>query len=274
VTQTLDNHTLSYWEPVETLRHELDIDFDRQAVADSSECAAPDFASLGEMTAGIAHDFRNVLAVIDSSLRLALNSKQLEQASTYIAAAREGVVRGTQLAAQLVAFAKQRKLEPEAGDANELLRNLEPFLRYGAGPEIRTALELAPEIPKCLVDPSQFNAAILNLVINARDAMPHGGQITITTELWTPGMAMCDSPDSRTYVRVRVKDQGQGMSDDVVRQIFHPFFTTKGENGTGLGLPQVCAFMRLVGGHVTVDSERGLGTSFSLFFPALERGAA
>ena len=129
------------------------------------------------MTGGIVHDFRNILAVINSGLRLAeKNSGDPRAASTFIAGAREGVARGLTLTSQLLTFAKQREFQVRAADANELLRALELFLKYGAGSEVRILLELSPSIPNCLIDPSQFNAAILNLVINARDAMPKGGE--------------------------------------------------------------------------------------------------
>jgi signal transduction histidine kinase len=147
---------------------------------------------------------------------------------------------------------------------------LEVFLKYGAGPSARIVLDLSPRIPECLVDPSQFAAAILNLVINARDAMPHGGVIQIGTARYEPAEPIRGSGGPNVYVRVRVQDNGLGMSGPVVEKIFEPFFTTKGEKGTGLGVPQVCAFMRNVGGRVSVASELGRGTTFDLLFPAIE----
>lgn len=225
---------------------------------------------LGEMTRGIAHDFRNILTVIDSGLRLAENkSNDPKAASTFIAGAREGVTRGLTLTSQLLTFAKQREFQARAVEANELLKSLELFLRYGAGSEVRVVLDLSPNIPYCLIDPSQFNAAILNLVINARDAMPKGGEVHISTAPW---VVQSDASDAKVgnYVRVRVRDNGLGMSDEVLKKIFRPFFTTKGEQGTGLGVPQVCAFMRRIGGHVRVASGLGRGTTFDLFFPAVE----
>jgi signal transduction histidine kinase len=144
------------------------------------------------------------------------------------------------------------------------------FLKAGAGPEIRVVLHLATDIPNCLIDRSQFNAAILNLVVNARDALPKGGTIEISTERWTVATVTADAPPPGLYVRVQVKDDGQGMPPEVTRRVFDPFFTTKGERGTGLGVPQVSAFMRLINGHVSIASERGVGTTVSLFFPSAE----
>jgi signal transduction histidine kinase len=141
--------------------------------------------ALGEMTGGIAHDFRNLLAAIESGLRLAEKSLgQPEKLRVYIAAAREGIDRGVKLTSQLLAFAKRQEVEARARDVNKLLRNLELLLKYSAGPETRIVLELASDIPTCLIDPSRFDAAVLNLVVNARDAMPHGGEVRISTERW------------------------------------------------------------------------------------------
>jgi signal transduction histidine kinase len=241
--------------------------FDRVPAA-LRDGAAQRLASLGEMTGGIVHDVRNILAVIESGLRLAeRHSAEPEKASVFIAGVHDGIDRALRLTSQLLSFARQRKLEAREEDANELLKQLELFLRYGAGPGIHIAFDLAPGIPNCLLDPSQFNAAILNLVVNARDAMPHGGELQICTERWEVSATTQDSPMPGVFVRVRVKDCGQRMSPETLMRIFDPFFTTKGERGTGLGLPQVCAFMRLIGGHVSVASELGKGTTVDLLFP-------
>ena len=226
--------------------------------------AASRLTALGEMTVGIVHDFNNVLAVVEAGLRLAARAEQLEQIRDLLSATRVGLDRGTSLMPQLMAFAKEERLEPCAGDANKLLSSLGPLLKCGAGPRVRVALNLAADLPHCLLDPSQFNAAVLNLILNSRDAMPNGGEIRITTAMF-PG----DGPrGARTYVRVRVQDEGLRMSDEVIQHIFDPFFTTKGKKGNGLGLPQVYAFMRSIGGDVSVRSALGRGTTFDLLFHA------
>jgi signal transduction histidine kinase len=225
---------------------------------------------LGEMTGGIAHDFRNILSIIDSSLRLiAKNPHDPEKLDAFIAGAQDGLQKGLRLTSRLLSFAKQRELEPQPVDANVLLKSLELFLKYGVGYGIRIGFELTSDIPKCLIDPPQFNAAILNLVINARDAMPHGGEIRISTAHRKVYEASLDLPFPAGYVQVRVIDNGLGMSAEVIRNLFQPFFTTKGENGTGLGLPQVHALMHQAGGRVAVSSELGHGTTVDLLFPAL-----
>ena len=234
-------------------------------------CVTQGLAILGEMTGGIAHDFRNILAIIESSLRFAeKHSGEPERVNSSIAAARDGIDRGLQLTSQLLAFAKRRVLPTHAGNANEYLKALELFLEFSAGPAIRVVLELAPDIPICLLDSPQFNAAIINLVVNARDAMPNGGEIQISTVRWEVRTATHSSPAPGTYVRVRVKDSGHGMFPETLKRIFDPLFTTKGEQGTGLGLSQVCAFMRLVGGHISVASVWGDGTTFDLWFPSIQ----
>jgi signal transduction histidine kinase len=238
-----------------------------RSAAEFSARAVQRLSVLGEMTGGIAHDFRNILAVIDSGLRLAeKSSDDPRAAAAFIAGAREGVARGLTLTSRLLLFAKQGECQARAADANELLEALELFLQYGAGSAVRVLLELSPDVPQCLIDPSQFNAAILNLVINARDAMPKGGEVRIGTSLWV-GQGDASEAAPGRYIRVRIRDNGMGMPDEVLQRIFQPFFTTKGDQGTGLGVPQVCAFMRHIGGHVRVTSSVGRGTTFDLFFP-------
>jgi len=226
-------------------------------------------ATLGTMTAGVAHDFRNLLAVIESGLRLAeKSSDHPDKMRTYIASARAGIERGAELTSQLLSFAKHRGFELHAVDVNDLLRRFEPFLSCGAGSGTRIVLELTSGLPKCLVDPSQFDAAMLNLVINSRDAMPDGGEVRISTNPMY--VKHSNSSPLALYVRVRVRDSGHGMSTEVARRVFDPFFTTKGDEGTGVGLPHVYRFVQLTGGHVSVESERGIGTTFDLFFPSVD----
>ena len=242
-----------------------------QHAAEQISNAAQRLRALGEMTEGIIHDFRNILSIIESSLTLAeRQSGDPEKLRAHIDKAQVGVRRGAKLTAQLLTFAKERDLGARWGNLNECLQDLELFLKAGAGPEIRVVLYLATDIPNCLIDRAQFNVAVLNLVVNARDALPKGGTIEISTERWTVTTVTLDAPLPGLYVRVQVKDDGQGMHPEVTRRVFDPFFTTKGERGTGLGLPQVSAFMRRLGGHVSIASERGAGTTVSLFFPSAE----
>lgn len=242
-----------------------------QRPTEQSVCAVRRLGVLGEMTGGIVHDFRNILAIIGSSLTLAeRHSGDAEKLRAFIDKAQEGVRRGAKLTAQLLTLAKEHDGDTCVVNLNECLKGFDSIVVSGAGPEIRITLKLSSRIPKCLINRSQFNAAILNLVVNARDALPTGGTIEISTERWIVSTVAANGPLPGAYVRVQVTDNGQGMPPEVIPRAFDPFFTTKGDKGTGLGLPQVSAFMRLVNGHVSIASERKVGTTVSLFFPSAE----
>jgi signal transduction histidine kinase len=222
------------------------------------------------MTAGLAHDFRTILAIIQSGINVAKragpDSPNWELA---VSAVDEAIRRGMRLTNELLVFARGGTPDVHTESLNDLLTGSTTFMRYGAGPSIRVTLDLASSLPECRIDPAQFNAAILNLVVNARDAMPKGGEIRISTD-------ECDDPgggaeaDAERWVRVRVSDQGSGMPPEVVEHLFDPYFTTKGDAGTGLGVPQVLAFMRASNGTIGVSTVPGAGTCFDLRFPAAD----
>lgn len=225
-----------------------------------SALATQRISALGEMTKGIAHDFRNVLCIVASGLRVAeRNVDDPARLQAALELTREGVERGIRMTSRILAFTAQPDLASEQEEVNTLLRKLEIFLKYGAGSCVRVSLSLEPGLPSCPVEPAPFNAAIINLVVNARDAMPEGGDIAISTA-HIPG-------EVSGHVRVRVQDTGAGMSPEVMNRIFDPFFTTKGENGTGLGVPQVQTMLRRIGGYLRIDSKLGSGSTFDLFFP-------
>jgi signal transduction histidine kinase len=227
---------------------------------------------LGQMTGGIAHDFNNLLAV--ASGRLALAEKQIEDSSRlrmHVKELRETLDRGSRLTARLLAFARRQSLAVTVEDANELLRALEPMLRQAAGSGVSLTLNLTPDLPPCLVDRSQFDAALLNLVINARDAMPEGGLIEIVTISWTEPVASPTLKPGR-YVRVQVRDTGSGMTPANLGRAFEPLFSTKGNKGTGLGLSQVYGFTRHIGGDARISSLLGAGTTVELLFPCASDG--
>jgi signal transduction histidine kinase len=241
------------------------------SAADLRSSAAQRLASLGEMTSGVVHDLVNVLSVIDVGLQLAeLNAGVPDTVERCIAKARHGVDHGLRLVATLIAFAKQEQVEPRIEDANDLLKDFEVCLRHGAGPRLRLAMDLGVDVPKCMIDATQFQAAILNLVVNARDAAPKGGEVVISTARHVPRPALTGLHGTGTFLRVSVTDNGDGIDEKLAPKIFDPFFTTKGERGTGLGLPQVCALMRQARGYIRVSSSPGAGTRFDLFFPAVE----
>jgi signal transduction histidine kinase len=224
-------------------------------------------SALGEMTGGIAHDFRNILAVVASGLRVAEdNAEDAAKLAAALAAVRDGVERGQRMIWRLLAFARQQDSEPGPEDVGSLLDQLKMFLKYAAGSGVRLSVGRASNLPKCVVDPPQFNAAIINLVVNARDAMPEGGEIRISAA----AIRGVNLGQPRNYVRVRVSDDGSGMPPHVLKRVFDPYFTTTGDSGTGLGVPQVRAMMDQLGGHVKIHSKVGKGTSVDLFFPAHE----
>lgn len=223
------------------------------------------FSALGEMTGGIAHDLRNILSIIASGLRVAeRNIDDPSRRRAALAAAHDGVDRGMKIIAGLLAFPTRPDAAAGLQDVNGLLRNLEAFLKYGAGPGNSIVLELAADLPRCAVDPAQFNGAILNLVINARDALKQRGTIHIRTCI---AERDCPGGGQRDFVEVSISDNGVGMTPKILKRIFDPYFTTKGDSGTGLGVPQVQSLMRKIGGKVEVMSKPGIGTRFSLLFP-------
>ena len=230
---------------------------------------AQNLETLGRMTGGIAHDVNNLLAVIASSGRMLRNSGELgERSRSILDAAQSAVESGRALTSRLLAFAKRQELRLRAADVNVLLKQVEPLLRQAAGFKASIEMTLAPTVWRCALDTAQFDSAILNLVVNAHDAMPSGGRIRITTRNVPAqaaardfALAECD------HVEVMVSDEGLGMPPDIARRALEPFFTTKGERGTGLGLSQVYGFLRQLGGDVKIESKPGVGTSITLLFP-------
>jgi signal transduction histidine kinase len=241
-----------------------------EALRLASNLASQRFTALGEMTAGLAHDFRTILAVIQAGLGVARRAgPDTAKWDLALSAIDEAIRRGERLTGELLVFARGGKPEVLALNVNDLLTASKTLFGYAAGPGIQVILDLAPAVPDCRIDRAQFNAAILNLVVNARDAMPAGGDIRVTTDEWPTPREVSDDVAER-WVRVRIADHGSGMPADVVKHLFDPFFTTKGEGGTGLGVPQVVAFMRACGGTVSVDTAPGEGTCFELRFPAIQ----
>ncbi len=209
--------------------------------------------ALGQMTASVSHDFRNLLAVMTSTLRLVRRRGPDE---TVLRAAEEALERGDKLISQLLAFSKRHDLQLRPASINALLDGLDHVLRHAAGPEVVLGYDKGENLPLCQADQTQFDAALMNLVVNARQAMPEGGRVTITTRA-----------AGARGVSLVVADTGCGIAPGDLRRVFEPFFTTKADAGTGLGLAQVYGFMRRIGGDVTVTSKVGVGTTFTLLFP-------
>lgn len=232
--------------------------------------------SIGQLTGGIAHDFNNMLAIVIGSLDLAerqleRNSGDIGKLRRTIENAREGAERAASLTSRLLAFSRQQPLAPVALDANRLVSGMSELLRRTLGEQVSVEAVLAGGLWKTYADAGQLENAILNLAVNARDAMPTGGRLTIET-----ANAYLDDDYARfrgdvqpgQYVQIGITDTGRGMTPDVVARAFDPFFTTKEVGkGTGLGLSQVFGFVKQSGGHVAIYSEPGRGTTVKLYLP-------
>jgi signal transduction histidine kinase len=229
--------------------------------------------AVGQLTGGLAHDFNNMLTGISGSLELTksrLSQGRIESIDRYITAAQGAVKRAAALTHRLLAFSRRQTLEPKSTNVNRLVTDMENLIRRTVGPSIHTEVVGAGGLWTTLVDPNQLENALLNLCINARDAMPDGGRLTIeTANKWLDDRAARDrdlSPGQ--YISLCVTDTGTGMAPDIAARVFDPFFTTKplGE-GTGLGLSMIYGFARQSGGQIRVYSEVGNGTTMCLYLP-------
>jgi PAS domain S-box-containing protein len=231
--------------------------------------------AVGQLTGGIAHDFNNLLAGIMGSLEFLqrrIETGRTEGMDRYATAAMTSAQRATALTQRLLAFARRQPLDPRRVDANRLVAAMDDLLRRTLGPAIHFEMHLAGALWPTMCDPHQLDSVILNLAINARDAMPGGGRLTIETE-----NAVLDAAYARRqggevrpgpYILISVTDTGTGMTPDVIAKAFDPFFTTKPTGqGTGLGLSMVYGFVKQSEGHVSIYSEPGRGTTFRLYLP-------
>ncbi|MEX2374090.1 MAG: PAS domain-containing protein, partial [Dehalococcoidia bacterium] len=228
--------------------------------------------SLGQLTGGIAHDFNNLLTVVMGSSEMLIEALEHDdRLRTSAEIMQTAAMRGAELTQRLLAFARQQPLDPEPHDLNLIVTAMEPLLRRTIGGNIRVELSLASDLSLAVVDSAQIESCILNLSINARDAMPQGGTLTIETanvELDEAYAAQHAEVTAGPYVMLAVSDTGIGMSPDVMGRVFEPFFTTKPiGRGNGLGLSMVYGFVKQSGGHVKVYSEIGEGTAVKVYLP-------
>ena len=240
----------------------------REALRQSQKMEA-----IGQLTGGLAHDFNNLLAGISGSLELLerrLAEGRLGGLERYIIAAQSSARRAAALTQRLLAFSRRQTLDPKPINLNRLIGGMEDLVRRTAGPSVEVEVVGAGGIWTTRVDPAQLESALLNLCINARDAMPDGGRITIeTANKWLDERAAKERelPPGQ-YVSLCVTDTGTGMTPDVIAHAFDPFFTTKPiGQGTGLGLSMIHGFVRQSGGQVRIYSEVGKGTTMCLYFP-------
>ena len=248
------------------------IDVTRRVQAEVVAGQAQKMEAIGHLTGGIAHDFNNLLQIIRGNLDLlapqvAGDAKAVDRVAKAIA----GTERAARLTRQLLAFARRQPLEPRVVNLGRMMTEMADLLRRTLGERIEVKTVIAPGLWNTLADPAQIENAVLNLAINARDAMPDGGRLTIELANARLDEAYATQQAEVTagpYVMLAVTDTGTGMSPQVQARVFEPFFTTKPEGrGTGLGLPQVYGFVRQSGGHIRIYSEPGHGTAVKIYLP-------
>ena len=230
--------------------------------------------AVGQLTGGIAHDFNNLLAGIIGNLELMqrrIDAGRLDGLDRFASMAMASSERAAALTQRLLAFARSQPLDPRRVEANRLLSGMEDLLRRTLGPAVILEMRLAATLWPTLCDPNQLENAILNLAINARDAMPKGGRLVVETanvQLESADAEAQDDGRAGPYIVISVTDTGSGMGPEVIARAFDPFFTTKPTGqGTGLGLSMLCGFVKQSDGRVRVASEPGLGTTFKIYLP-------
>ena len=238
--------------------------------------------SVGQLTGGIAHDFNNLLTVIQGNLQVLEELASVAadpHAQRLVAAATRASKRGAELTGKLLAFSRRQVLQPGQIDISQMLHSLADMLRRTLDQHVRIGVDAPPSCPPCVADPGQLESALLNIAINARDAMPAGGTLGFSARL-VEGLPEALHADAREgdaadprgrYVAIAVTDTGSGMPEEVKERAFEPFFTTKeAGRGTGLGLATVYGFVKQSRGAVALDSELGTGTTLTLYIPAAD----
>ena len=257
------------------------LDVTRRRNTEQSYRQAQKMESIGQLTAGLAHDFNNLLQVVNGNLELVATAKDPARAQRYVAAAQSAAERGAKLTRQLLAFARKTRLEPRALDLTQLVTEFSDLIESSVNKQVEIHLSLRRGLAPVVVDPDQLEMALLNIVNNARDAMPEGGLVTIATRPLklepvengdgTDGTALRDGVElaAGDYVVLEVQDEGHGMSPEVIERATEPFFTTKGVgSGTGLGLAMASGFVRQSGGRLEIESRSGEGTTVRMLFPS------
>jgi two-component system, cell cycle sensor histidine kinase and response regulator CckA len=230
--------------------------------------------AMGRLAGGIAHVFNNLLTAIAFETELALGRLPVDDpARKHLREIEKAGERGAALARQLLAFSGRQVLHPKVVQLNHLLTGMEERLRRFLGDDIELKLELHPDLERVSVDAEQFEQVILNMASNARDAMPEGGRLTLTTENVDVQAGSLTDPlkaHPGRYVLLKVSDTGPGMQEEVRRHAFEPFFTTKGGEITGLGLSTAYGIIAQGGGHILADSEPGKGSRFLIYLPSAD----
>ena len=273
----LRNFTETLEEAVKERTRALEAEYDARKRIEESLRQAQKMEAVGQLTGGVAHDFNNLLTVVLGGLDMIdrlVPELPPSPAATRIVRAKEMALQGAQRAAtltsRLLAFSRQQALDPQVIDANKLVAGVCDFLRRTLGEAVSLETVLAGGLWRTFADPNQLENALLNLALNARDAMPNGGKVTIETANCYLDQAyvepLLEPVEPGQYVMIAVADTGIGMERETRERAFDPFFTTKGVGkGTGLGLSQVYGFVRQTGGHVRIYSEIGEGTTVKIY---------
>jgi two-component system cell cycle sensor histidine kinase/response regulator CckA len=234
--------------------------------------------AIGRLAGGVAHDFNNILmSIVGAADLMLLDLRPGSLAYDEAHEIKRSVQRGASLTRQLLAFSSRQATRPQLLAINDVVGGMDTMLRRLIGPEIEIEMILQPEITKVRVDPSQIEQVVLNLVVNARDAMPNGGRVTVAVDSVeldeTAAIGLVEGHAGK-YARISVTDTGMGMDDRTKAQLFEPFFTTKEQGkGTGLGLSIVYGIAKQNGGYITVVSEPGRGASFLVWLPVAAAAA-
>jgi signal transduction histidine kinase len=225
--------------------------------------------AVGQLTSGVAHDFNNILMVLLGNIRQMQKTEADPATKRRLTMMEQAAERGAQLTAQMLAFSRRQRLEPRPVDLNETVRSMRDLLQSTMGGSIRIATQLQTDLWPAMIDPTQIELVILNLAINARDAMQVGGGLTVETANVVLGPPIRpEEPPPGEYAMVAVSDTGEGMTEEVRAKVFEPFFTTKEVGkGSGLGLSQVFGLAKQSGGGVRIETEPGVGTSVKVYLP-------
>jgi signal transduction histidine kinase len=275
VTRRAISHLASARNELAISNRDLQKQIEQREEVESQLRQAQKMEAIGQLTGGIAHDFNNMLGVVMGSLDLM--GRRIKNGDfaidRFLEAASQATVRAAALTHRLLAFARQQPLEPKPIDVNNLISGMSDLMRSTLGEQIQIETVMAAGVWTASADPHQLESAILNVAINARDAMPDGGKLTIET-----GNTYLDEAyahqhgdvEPGQYVMVAVSDNGTGMAPEIAARVFDPFFTTKPSGkGTGLGLSQVFGFIKQSRGHIKIYSEVGCGTAVKIYLPRL-----
>ena len=250
--------------------HKLEQEIEKRQRAEASLMQTQRLEAVGQLTGGIAHDFNNLLTVIAGNLDLADRRTEINSIRRLLKSIRYASDRATNLTRQLLAFSRRQMLNPKTVDINGVLERTRLLIEHCVPEHIVLEFNLNPEVYPARIDVSEFEAAVLNVVVNARDAMPEGGTLRISTRDVVFSDGSPDAPQGKAgrYIELRVEDSGHGMTADTLQRVYEPFFTTKEVGrGTGLGLSQVYGFANQSNGSIVIASEVGSGTQVSIFLP-------